>query len=156
MTNSIDFVGLMLTLFTVPIDRISLVTELSSSGSRLSSALIMRDSFPVCCTLTLPSDLKAIDENPLTDRDSVLTMPDPRTPFPSRLTTQPVNRASKTAIKPCNDRILRCLMCPSIHLSMTTPITKLIRSTRSRAGINVLTAPESLKAYENTLMHSMI
>ena len=65
----------------------------------LSSAVIVRDSFPVCCTVTLPTDLKAIDENPLTDRDSVLMLPDPRTP---KLKTQPVNKANKTAIKLCN------------------------------------------------------
>ena len=64
----------------------------------LSSEVILRDSFPVCCTITLPTVLLEIDEKLLTSLDSVLTIPDPLSPL---LKEQAPNRlkAAKHAAK---------------------------------------------------------
>ncbi len=60
----------------------------------LSSAVIFKDSFPVCCTVTLPTDLLEIDENSLASLDSVLTIPEPLVPPNER--EQPVNKLKVT------------------------------------------------------------
>ncbi len=72
-------------------------TSVVSSGMMLSSASIVSDSLPSISTTTSPLPSTTISSNPLTSRDSVITLPDPRTPTTSVPHAETDNAASTAA-----------------------------------------------------------
>jgi hypothetical protein len=86
-------------VFALLIYKVWLDTRLSKVGKILSSAIIVRDSLSVWWILSLPTDLKEMDENVVTALDSVLKIPSPLIPI--RLREQPVNitKAVKNKVK---------------------------------------------------------